>query len=179
MSNDSDPFQAGISSLLLPENSVVWHISLFAALSAHAVCMFYLCFVSKYSVNRTAHVSWNALHSLQVPQLSQSTAVRWDEVLENINVRAWGSEHSFRKSTEDSALNPGAALAARQTVSAATTTQCSSPVLLLPRSSAPIPMVSQGHQPETPQPLGATAATREVAEQPDWGRSGYVAKPSG
>lgn len=86
---------------------------LFAALSAYAVCTFYLCFVSTYSVNRTARISWKALHSFQVPQLSQSTGstVRWDEVLENINVRAWGSEHS-----EDSALNPGAALAAGQTV---------------------------------------------------------------
>lgn len=42
LSNDSGAFQAGISSLLLPESSMVWH-TLFAALSAYAVCTFYLC----------------------------------------------------------------------------------------------------------------------------------------
>lgn len=68
---------------------------LFAALSADGACTFYQCFVPKHSVNRSAQLSWNALHSLQVPQLSQSTGVRWDEVWENINVRAWGSKRSF------------------------------------------------------------------------------------
>lgn len=45
-------------------------------------------------------------------------------------------------------LSPGTAVAAGQTVSAATTTQCSSPVSAVPCPSAPIHLVSQGHQHE-------------------------------
>lgn len=80
--------------------------SLFAALSAYAVCTVCLCFVPKYSVNRTAHVSWNALHSLQVPQLSQGTAVRWDEVLEYINVGAGGQRTFLLKISRRFSLKP-------------------------------------------------------------------------